>query len=191
MQIESIRIKGYRNFKDAKIKLAKIGLVIGSNDVGKTNLIHAIRLTLDRSLSERDLDPQESDFHINPATGEIGDEIEITVTIGQIHEDAMVSNLKGSLSDDGTAVIRYTASRSALSCRFFLGPSESLLEEIPHRIYLKFLSLRFIQSSRDLIGFIRAEKKHLLRIAREETRWKLMKRYIRRLRKRWMALMQM
>jgi AAA15 family ATPase/GTPase len=33
-------------------------LIIGANDVGKTNLLYAIRLLLDKSLSELDLEPK-------------------------------------------------------------------------------------------------------------------------------------
>lgn len=41
--IEWIRIKGFRNFDDEKINFANQTLVIGANDVGKTNLIYALK----------------------------------------------------------------------------------------------------------------------------------------------------
>ena len=55
MILADITLKGFRNYKDAHIKLEKNTLIIGANDVGKTNLIWAMRLLLDRSLSDYDL----------------------------------------------------------------------------------------------------------------------------------------
>ena len=36
--------------------------MIGANDLGKTNLIYALRILLDRSLSDYDYELAESDF---------------------------------------------------------------------------------------------------------------------------------
>ena len=47
MILADITLKGFRNYKDAHIKLEKNTLIIGANDVGKTNLIWAMRLLLD------------------------------------------------------------------------------------------------------------------------------------------------
>lgn len=61
MEIEKILISGFRNYLDANINFNKSTLVIGANDSGKTNLIYAIRLLLDKSLPESDLEPSEAD----------------------------------------------------------------------------------------------------------------------------------
>lgn len=55
MLLQKIYIKGYRNFKEVTVNLNKNSLVIGANDVGKTNLIHAMRLLLDKGFSDYDL----------------------------------------------------------------------------------------------------------------------------------------
>ncbi|EFO2487022.1 AAA family ATPase, partial [Escherichia coli] len=52
MRIETVYIKGFRNYCDAVINFNETNLIIGANDVGKTNLLYAIRLLLDKSLSE-------------------------------------------------------------------------------------------------------------------------------------------
>lgn len=44
MQIGWIRIEGFRNYDNETINLADKSLIIGANDVGKTNLIHALRI---------------------------------------------------------------------------------------------------------------------------------------------------
>ncbi|ESU31875.1 hypothetical protein G3A_14240 [Bacillus sp. 17376] len=63
MLIEQIKIKGFRNYEDALINLQPKTLIIGSNDVGKSNLLYALRILLDKSLSEADLEPADSDFY--------------------------------------------------------------------------------------------------------------------------------
>ena len=64
MKIDQVILKGFRNYKEATINSNNNTLIIGENDVGKTNLIYALRLMLDRSLSELDIEPSELDFHV-------------------------------------------------------------------------------------------------------------------------------
>lgn len=63
MLLEKIHIKGFRNFDDTEISFHKKTLIIGANDVGKTNLLYALRLLFDKSISEHDLELKESDFN--------------------------------------------------------------------------------------------------------------------------------
>ncbi len=62
MRINWIHIKGFRNYVDEKIHFSQKTLIIGANDVGKSNLIYALRLLFDRSISERDLELTDSDY---------------------------------------------------------------------------------------------------------------------------------
>ena len=50
MKISSLHIKGFRNFDDEEITFQDKTLIIGANDVGKTNLIYALRLLFDKSI---------------------------------------------------------------------------------------------------------------------------------------------
>lgn len=52
LYISHASIKGFRNFKDSEINLNEKTLVIGANDIGKSNLIYALRILLDKKLSE-------------------------------------------------------------------------------------------------------------------------------------------
>ena len=45
MRIEKLHIKGFRNFRDEEFLFQPQTLIIGANDVGKTNLLYALRLT--------------------------------------------------------------------------------------------------------------------------------------------------
>lgn len=56
MYIAKIKIKGFRNFEDTKIEFHEgTNVIIGPNNAGKSNLIHALRLVLDtgRNINKR------------------------------------------------------------------------------------------------------------------------------------------
>ncbi|ECC1693021.1 ATP-dependent endonuclease [Salmonella enterica subsp. salamae] len=163
MEISSLKLKGFRNFKNAQINFNSNTLVIGSNDVGKSNMLHSLRILLDKSISESEIEPNELDFHLE--NGKPCEEVEIIIHFKEINEDAVISILKGYVSDAGESYIKYRAQRSDLSYSLFIGDSLDSFHEIPSRYYLKFLNLKYIQSQRDLNKFIHKEKKQLLKMA--------------------------
>jgi len=57
-----IRIKNFRNFHDVDFILNEKQVIIGENAVGKSNLLFALQLILDPSLSDKDRMLEESDF---------------------------------------------------------------------------------------------------------------------------------
>ena len=52
MHLDHIYIKGFRNFKEVMVNFNRHSLIIGANDVGKTNIIYAMRLLLDKGFSD-------------------------------------------------------------------------------------------------------------------------------------------
>ena len=63
MHITELRIRNYRNFKNARFKFEEgVNTLIGENGSGKTNVFHAMRLLLDESLSRNALHLRDSDF---------------------------------------------------------------------------------------------------------------------------------
>ena len=96
MEIEKISIVGFRNYLNATINFNKSTLIIGANDSGKTNLVHAMRLLLDKSLPESELEPSETDFHFEPG-GKQSETISIDIHFKEVKEDAVLSTLKGSV----------------------------------------------------------------------------------------------
>lgn len=166
MEIEKISISGFRNYLDAQISFNKSTLVIGANDSGKTNLIYAIRLLLDKTLPESDLEPSESDFHFE-LNGKQSDTICIDLHFKDITEDAVLSTLKGKVGDDSKCILRYTANREDLSYTLHCGPTPDDIEEVTGRFYLKYLNLRYVKSQRDLEKYINTEKRQLLKISQE------------------------
>lgn len=162
MRVSKIHIKGFRNFDDEEITFQGKNLIIGANDVGKTNLIYALRLLFDKSISERDLELSDSDYNAYSGTSQI----EITVTITGIVEECLLSTFCGSVKD-GTLLIRYTNSKSD-AYRILIGFSEETLTEITTRQYIRRLNMQCVDTNRDLIGFLKHERIQMLRLAKEK-----------------------
>ena len=61
MRICRIQIKNFRNFADLDVNLDQHAVIVGENKIGKSNLLHALRLVLDPSLpdSARKLRPED------------------------------------------------------------------------------------------------------------------------------------
>lgn len=167
MILSQIKIKGFRNFKNATIDLNEKSLIIGANDIGKTNLIYAIRILLDRSLSDYDIEPADADFYAYEETHFIN----IILKFINVTEDCVVSKLKGAISDNDELFLAYQAERDPVtnskSYSFLAGSSENLMEEIEDRYYRKVINLEYISSRRDFHRFIGKEKRSLFQIAKE------------------------
>lgn len=162
MRINWIHIKGFRNYSDEKIHFSQKTLIIGANDVGKSNLIHALRLLFDRSISERDLELTDSDYNAYTHSTDI----EITVEIQEITESCLKSAFGGDIKD-GVTWIRYTNSKDG-TYSFKGGFSEETLEERPTRHYIKRLNLECVDTHRDLYQFLKREKAKLLDSAKSQ-----------------------
>lgn len=62
MHISRIQIENFRNFSSIDVQVSKDIVVVGENRVGKSNLIHALRLLLDPSLPDSSRNLNEEDF---------------------------------------------------------------------------------------------------------------------------------
>lgn len=167
MKIKSIYIKGFRNFKESTIAFSEKSVIIGSNDIGKTNLLFAMRLLLDKSLSEAAIEPKDTDFYAYEPT----DSFEIRIEFDDIVEECVIAKLRQNISDDNQLVLTYKAERQPASnkidYKLFAGRDKDNLTEIDGRFYLKTLNLKFIGSKRDLLEYIRRERKSLLQDAKK------------------------
>lgn len=103
--ISRVKIKNYRNFKDVDVQLGHKQIIIGENNVGKTNFLKALQLILDPTLSDEDRMLEESDFNdtlVNPMENKEEIVIEVYIenysnnkTILTVFQDATVKNEKG------------------------------------------------------------------------------------------------
>jgi len=156
MKIEWIRISGFRNFDNEKINFANQTLVIGANDVGKTNLIYALRLLFDRSLSDKDLDLNNSDYNAYTKA----QQIEITVKVVEVIEDCLISTFKGDVKDQ-TVFIQYRNEKNG-EYSIYTGYSEETLELKTSRFYIKRLNLEYVNTNRNLSSFMKRERSYIL-----------------------------
>lgn len=167
MRLKTLYVKGFRNFKEVTVNLNEHSLIIGANDVGKTNLIYALRILLDRSFSDYDYELAESDFFAYEDTHEII----IRAFFEDITEECVIARLPGKISDDGKMVLQYAATinNGKVEYQFFCGRSESEedLKEIDSPYYRKYLNLKYISSRREFWNYINKTKKELLQQAKE------------------------
>ncbi|KPN48875.1 hypothetical protein AN931_23115 [Mycobacterium intracellulare subsp. chimaera] len=62
MRIQRLRVRNFRNLADIDLQLDPGSVIVGENRSGKSNLIHALRLVLDTSLSIADRQLDRDDF---------------------------------------------------------------------------------------------------------------------------------
>ena len=167
MLLQKIYIKGYRNFKEATVNFNKNCLVIGANDVGKTNLIYAMRLLLDKGFSDQDFELNDSDFYAYEDT----QEVIIRIYFTDVTDECVIARMPGKYSDNGEMVIQYKATKEKgkVDYHFYCGKSdnEKDLTEIESPWYRRFLNLKYISSRRDFWGYINKSKNLLLNQAKD------------------------
>ena len=165
MKLSKLYIEGFRNFKEVTVNFSDQSLIIGANDVGKTNMLYALRILLDRGFTDYDLELKDSDFYAYDDT----DEVIIKAFFEEIKEDCILSRMKGDIGDDGNLVIKYVAKKNE-GYKFFCGKSDSEndLHEYLSPYYRKCLNIKYINSKRDFWGYINKSKNALLQQAKEE-----------------------
>lgn len=96
MKFESIVIKNFRNFQAVNLDLDNKNVFFGLNDVGKTNLLYALRYVFDKDIRKQNL--IESDFHNKSLDTPI--EIVVTIDISDAEDSdcqKLRAQLKGAL----------------------------------------------------------------------------------------------
>ena len=162
MRIDKLHVKGFRNFSDETIVFQPKTLIIGANDVGKTNLLYCLRILFDKSLSDRDLELLDSDYNAYSKA----DYIEITAELSDVTEDCLISTFAGALKDN-RVLIRY-CKRKNEPFAFYVGSEESLLSEISGRsYYIRRVNMQCVDTNRDLFSFLKRERIQLLKLSKE------------------------
>ncbi|MEK3701936.1 AAA family ATPase [Paenibacillus sp. FSL R10-2199] len=165
--ISRIKIKNFRNFKDIDVSLSHKQVIIGENNIGKTNLIRAIQLILDPRLSDADRQLVESDFFNGlESPMKSGEEIEVLIevqgfennkTLLAVLSDATVSKIPPTLRltyryypierGDGSYEYMFT---------IYQGEDETNL--FTHR-QRKYFNIRVISALRDVESEMKNSKK--------------------------------
>ena len=108
MRFVKLGLKNYRNFNDSEINLDNKNIFFGLNDVGKTNVLHALRFLFDNEQRKKGI--VESDFYKKNTNCPI--EIIITIDISVDSEDdkKIRAIMKGNLlSETELIYIKFTA----------------------------------------------------------------------------------
>lgn len=166
MKINQIEIKGFRNFKHLVVKLNSQNLLIGQNDIGKTNFIYALRLLMDRTISDSEIDLMDSDFYSYEDTNEVF----IDVSFKEVSEPAVMSRLSQYVSDESEMVLRLHSIRtsSTIDTNLYIGHDFNRLIPIDTRIYIRAFNIVYVGGSRDLNNLVRSQKKSLIDKEKED-----------------------
>ncbi|GAB3522273.1 ATP-dependent nuclease [Emticicia fontis] len=176
--ISKVQIKNFRNFLDVDVPLDHKQVIIGENNVGKTNFLRAIQLILDKNYSDTDRELLPEDFHEsidNPMI--MGAEIEIRLQImGYEHNRKLVAQFADAVVSDAPPTLQITYKYSPnkdeygniLNYRFLIykGNDENALFGAEDR---NFINIYVIKALRDVERELKANKSSPL--------YKLVKQY--------------
>ncbi|WP_294409382.1 AAA family ATPase [uncultured Ruminococcus sp.] len=96
MEFEKVLIKNFRNYENVELDLTNKNVFFGLNDVGKTNLLYALRYVFDKDIRKQNF--LDSDFHNKQYDKPI--EIVVTLNISDIKDidcQKLRAKLKGAL----------------------------------------------------------------------------------------------
>lgn len=165
--ISRVVIKNFRNFKELDISLTHKQVLIGENNVGKTNLIRAIQLILDPRLNDEDRQLEESDFY-NGLEDPIGNNSEIEIIIevqGYEHNKTLLAVLSDASISKMPPTLRFTYRYYPVERQdgskdytyiIYQGKDETC--QFTHR-QRKYFNIRVINALRDVENEIKNSKK--------------------------------
>lgn len=125
MRLSRLVISNFRNLEAIDISLASGAVIVGENRSGKSNLLHAIRLVLDPSLSSFQRTLTNEDFAEGLGHDPMGDGavIEVTIELADFEDD------EGLVATLNSALISGEPMRASLTYRF--GPRDDQGEQDP------------------------------------------------------------
>lgn len=109
MHLSRIRISKFRNFSELDVQLAGNVVVVGENRVGKSNLLHALRLIFDSTLADSGRQLGMSDFWDGVGAPSATDAITVVVELKDFEDDLdILSLLTDFRLDKDPATVRLT-----------------------------------------------------------------------------------
>ncbi len=89
MKIRKIRIRNFRNLRNIEVYPAHTTILVGENNIGKSNLLHALRLLLDPGAKRLESEISEDDINdVARSKGE--NNFAITIEIGNLQDHQML-----------------------------------------------------------------------------------------------------
>lgn len=102
MKLKSLKVQNFRNFEDVEIKLTNQNVIFGMNDVGKTNLMYALRFLLDREIRKNGF--KETDYFKNDTSKVISITLGVDISDRDTNDDSkhIISKVGGARSGTGS-----------------------------------------------------------------------------------------
>ncbi|MNW44428.1 recombination protein F [compost metagenome] len=135
MKFKSLILKNFRNFEDVNVKLDNKNVIFGLNDIGKSNMLAALRFLLDSSFRKNSF--IESDFYNSDTSKEIEITLKIDINNFEDFENKKIRTMmKGAIPSGYNEVyiqIKSVYNPKSLSGDIFLywGVDYKHLEEVP------------------------------------------------------------
>lgn len=163
--ISRIHIENFRNFHSVDFALGDKQVIIGENAVGKSNLLYALQLIFDPTLSERDRMLEESDFWDglnNPMDAGCHILIEVYLKNFEDNKNLLAQLADASVMCDGEETLKITykffkkdAEKADYSYIIFKGDDETRSFTYEDR---KMLNIRVIKAIRDVEAEMRSTR---------------------------------
>lgn len=165
--ISRIQIKNFRNFLNVDVALDHKQVIIGENNVGKSNFLRAIQLILDKSYSDSERELLPEDFHESiESPMATGAEIEISIQImGYEHNRKLVAQFADAVISDTPPILKITYKYfpnkdehgNILSYRFIIykGNDENKMFRTEDR---NFINIHVIKALRDVERELKANR---------------------------------
>ena len=169
MKFLKLSLKNFRNFKESDIELSNKNIFFGLNDVGKTNVLYALRFLFDNDLRKKGI--VESDFFRKDINNPI--EIIATIDISEDSEDdkKIRAIMKGNLLSETNIIYikfyaKFNQENSEGEISMFWGYDIENLNEISSRGYSfeidKVFSITYIDSYVDVFTLFKKNLKNFI-----------------------------
>jgi putative ATP-dependent endonuclease of OLD family len=100
MRLKQLKIQNFRNFSDITIDISNKNLIFGMNDVGKSNMMHALRMLFDSRIRNQEI--LDSDFHVYNTSAEIVIECCFDLSDDDDNTRKVITSAGQAISHDGS-----------------------------------------------------------------------------------------
>lgn len=168
MKLRKLKIVNFRNFDNCEIELSNKNLIFGMNDVGKSNLIYALRLLFDSKARNSPI--YDTDFHICDKSKSIEISCYLDISEENDFNNIIIAKADNAIIDDKELfVIRFSVefSNSQFISSLSWGSESDELMAVPMRglnrtILDDIFHCIFIPSQNDILSKFKDFKKELL-----------------------------
>lgn len=168
MKFRKLKIANFKNFDDCEIELSNKNLIFGMNDVGKSNLIYALRLLFDSKARSNQI--YDTDFHICNKSNPIEISCYLDISEDNNFNNIIIAKADNAITDNEVLfIIKFTIeySNNQFISKLSWGSENEELIDIPMRGFNRTILddifyCVFIPSQNDILSKFKDFKKELL-----------------------------